>query len=144
MRVEIRRRPTDRDTTFGRLSVDGSEVCYTLEDVIREIPDVPVETWKVKGKTAIPAGTYPLTWDWSPRFGRKMLTIRDVPGFTGIRIHSGNDDADTEGCPLVGQEIVPGDDGGNLVRSKLALQELEALVVPRLKEEAATITIVNP
>jgi len=39
----------------GTLSVDDVVQCYTLEDAIREIPDVPVEMWKIDGATAIPS-----------------------------------------------------------------------------------------
>ena len=33
-----------------------------------------------------------------------MFHVLNVPGFDGIRVHSGNDAEDTEGCPLVGNE----------------------------------------
>ena len=78
--------------------------------------------WKVKGETAIPAGTYEVLGTFSNRFQRDMLQLIDVPGFEGIRIHSGNTNADTEGCILVGQEI----NGEFLIRSRAALIELEA------------------
>jgi hypothetical protein len=29
--------------------------------------------------------------------------ILDVKGFSGVRIHPGNDQYDTDGCPLVGE-----------------------------------------
>jgi hypothetical protein len=70
--------------------------CYTLEDVVRP-PGV-----KVQNETAIPAGIYTLAIDWSNRFQRYMPHVLNVPMFDGIRIHSGNRDVNTEGCPLVG------------------------------------------
>ena len=86
---------TDKSTT-GRLFVDDEFECYVLEDVVREGE-------KVYGKTAIPYGTYDLTIDYSPKFDRPMMHIEGVPGFQGIRIHSGNVADDTEGCLIVGR-----------------------------------------
>lgn len=94
--------------TYGRiLAEDEHKLCYTLEDEVREIPGVPVADWKIKGVTAIPAGRYRVTLEYSNRFGPDTLTIHDVPGFTSIRMHAGNTEADTEGCPLLGLEIDP-------------------------------------
>jgi hypothetical protein len=94
--------------TFGRmLAEDEHRLCYTLEDEVREIPDVPVADWKIKTATAIPAGRYRVTLEYSQRFGPDTLTINDVPGFTSIRMHGGNTEADTDGCPLLGMEIDP-------------------------------------
>ena len=81
--------------TLGKLYIDGVYFCETLEDEMRTGP-------KVKGATAIPCGTYAVRLTMSPRFDRVMPLVANVPGFTGIRIHAGNDADDTEGCLLVG------------------------------------------
>ncbi len=92
-------------TTFGDLSIDGEHFCFTLEDQVREMPGAPVAQWKVKGETAIPAGRYRVTLEHSPRFGPETITIHGIEGFSGVRVHGGNDVDDTEGCPLVGNKI---------------------------------------
>jgi hypothetical protein len=81
----IQRMPTDEACTMGVMTFGGSMECYTLE------PQNP-----------IPAGTYPLTIDWSPHFQRLMPHVNDVPGHTGILIHWGNWAKDTLDCTLVG------------------------------------------
>ena len=105
MNLVLNRRPSLGGITFGELSEDGARLCYTLEDEIREIEAQPVSSWKIKGVTAIPAGRYRISLEHSPRFGPGTLTVHDVPGFTGVRIHGGNTVADTEGCPLLGLRV---------------------------------------
>ena len=84
----------NEDNTIGSLYANGEFVGYTLEDALRP--------FKIKGKTAIPFGFYKVVLSKSTRFGRVMLEILDVRGFSGIRIHGGNDEFDTDGCPLLG------------------------------------------
>lgn len=88
--------------TIGKLFVDGEFICWVCEDAVREREGVPVAEWKIKGETAIPYGTYEVQITWSNRFGRLLPLLLNVLGFTGIRIHPGNDAADTEGCLLPG------------------------------------------
>lgn len=95
--------------TVGEISVDGVKMGYTLEDEVREKEGVPVEKWKVPGKTAIPAGEYLVTITMSARFKRLLPLLADVPGFSGVRIHPGNKSEDTEGCILVGATWGGGD-----------------------------------
>jgi hypothetical protein len=61
-----------------------------------------VDTWKVKGQTAIPTGRYKVERTFSNRFGHTTPQLLDVPGFEGIRIHPGNNASETEGCLLPG------------------------------------------
>lgn len=86
----------NKKNTVGKLYANGEFVGYTLEDALRPI--------KIKGETAIPFGFYKVTLSMSNRFGRIMPLLHDVSGFSGARIHGGNDEDDTEGCPLLGAE----------------------------------------
>ena len=80
---------------IGDLFIDGVFFCHTLEDEKR------ADGLKVYGETAIPSGTYNVVVTMSNRFKRLMPLLLDVPMFSGIRIHGGNDSGDTHGCPLV-------------------------------------------
>lgn len=88
--------------TIGKLYKDDQYIGYTLEDKVREVVGMPVETWKQFGNTAIPTGTYKVLITMSNRFKMKLPQLLDVPGFSGVRMHTGNSSADTEGCILVG------------------------------------------
>jgi len=95
------------DFTLSRLYVDGAlfgTCTYVLEDVVREVPGKPVGEWKVPAETAIPVGKYRVVIDLSQRFGKRMMHVLDVPGFSGIRVHAGNTSHDTEGCLITGKE----------------------------------------
>lgn len=139
MNLRIIREPSQNGATIGSLYIDDVRVCETLEDEIREVHGQPVSAWKVKGQTAIPAGRYRVVMRDSPRFGRRLPWIKDVPGFEWILIHAGNKSADTEGCILVGL------DRGNafIGRSQMALQR----VIDRLVntgDDEIWITVENP
>lgn len=122
MRLRVQRRPSGISSTIGELcqvldsGLLSERWCYTLEDVVRERPGIPVAQWKIHGSTAIPEGTYRLELTPSARFNALMPQLIDVPGFTGIRIHTGNTFAQTEGCLLVGLET----DGREVTRSRPA------------------------
>ena len=89
------------DCQFGILACPEQSF-HTLEDTVREIEGEPVETWKIPGQTAIPRGRYQVLWTFSNHFKEYLPLLVDVPGFSGVRIHSGNVASDTEGCVLLG------------------------------------------
>lgn len=107
MKLLVERFTSDDDTTLGLMFRDSVFECFTLGDEHRTV--------KVFGETRIPAGTYPIELRADersdmhkkyaaryPDIHRGMLWLRDVPNFTFIYIHVGNDDDDTAGCILVG------------------------------------------
>ena len=121
-----------KDRTPGEVLISGERICFSLEDELRELPGVPVEQWKVRAKTAIPAGHYVVALEDSPRFGKDTLTLLGVPGFAEVRVHGGNTEDDTEGCPVMGAELGADDKipGG---KSKPGLAAIRARLVPALK-----------
>ena len=142
MKLELIRNASSRTCTIGELFIDGEHECYTLEDIVREQDGVPVELWKIKGQTAIPAGTYVVTLTMSARFGRVMPLLNNVDGFAGIRMHPGNTDADTEGCILLGLQIA--DDQESILQSRIAFEHvLKRLYAADERGEEITISVVN-
>lgn len=100
----VARRNSTHGFTGGRLYLNGTFECYTMEDEVREIPGRPVGEWKVNGETAIPRGRYRVIVSRSNRFKRDLPEVLNVPGYAGVRIHPGNAAVDTEGCILVGDD----------------------------------------
>lgn len=96
MNLLLQRGRSTEKSTPGQLLINGTFECYTLEDIVRP------RGMKVYGQTAIPAGVYPVVITMSPRFQRLLPALLNVPGFEGIRIHTGNKAEDTDGCILVG------------------------------------------
>jgi hypothetical protein len=137
MKISVRRFEYGTNFTVSKLYInDTTEFeCYVLEDVVRA-PGV-----KVKGETAIPAGTYTVTIDYSPHFGKNMPHILNVPMFEGIRIHSGNTDVDTEGCLLLGSTWGGGDYiGGSRDAFNKFFPKLSKAIADK---ETVTITIID-
>jgi hypothetical protein len=120
MRLKVLRTTFTDRSTIGELYVDDAFACFTLEDMVRPV--------KVPGMTAIPEGVYVMTVSFSSRFRRLLPEIHNVREFTGVRLHPGNTDADTEGCILVGQTK-----GANFIgNSRAAFNKL----FPRIQEAA--------
>ena len=139
MNLRLVREPTVNGATRGCLFVDGHFACFTLEDAIREEAGQPVSAWKVQNQTAIPVGRYQVDITQSGRFKRLLPILLDVPGFAGIRIHSGNTTADTEGCILVGRTR-----GEQFIgESRLAFEELFPRLVAALAD-GVWIDVENP
>lgn len=117
-RINITRTYRKNSYTIGKLYVNGSYVCNTLElhDSTYYGEDF------VLGKSAIPVGVYTLaTCVWSPKFNDFRPRITDFKYSKNILIHEGNKPEDTEGCILVGNNLVT----GMVLNSKATLEKLQ-------------------
>lgn len=130
--------------TVGHLYYGGTMLCDTLEDRVRQLPrecpDTPHGRMcrcreKVYAATAIPPGTYALTYSYSPKFRRRMLRLQGVPHFLGILIHGGTTAASSAGCILVGRNTRK----GMLTQSAEALASVERLVTGLIADGCSVI-----
>lgn len=114
--------------TVGRVFVDGERFCESMEDKDRGLTqDMTLEEIKrvkVYGETAIPAGVYTVKMTYSPKYKRKIPEVLNVPGYSGIRIHSGNTAKDSLGCILLGRNTKV----GMVTESRKTCKEFERLL----------------
>lgn len=108
-------------STIGKLTLEGTHLCDILEDTDRQLEINPKS--KVYGETAIPRGTYEIVLTYSPRFKKILPLLLKVPGYEGVRIHTGNKPEDTDGCLIVGERYskIP----NYVINSRTALDKLK-------------------
>jgi hypothetical protein len=119
---------TDRSTT-GTVYLDGQQFCWSLELPNKDgLPG-----------SCIPQGTYPVTAQMSPRFGRSMPHIQDIPNRSEILIHWGNNPEDTEGCILLGLTR----DTDYVGNSRMAFDDFWGKFMPALASGTVTLTVIG-
>lgn len=125
MRLELSRDQITDSFTLGLLKVDGSFKYYTLE----------------RTSVAIPTGEYSIEMTFSPRFGRPLPLLDNVPGRTAIRIHPANKAEELEGCIAPGLQRTS--DG--VAQSRTASDELNIQIQAALDAgDSVTIEISEP
>jgi hypothetical protein len=144
MEIVLTRNPTGPASTIGKLVIVGSTFnCLTLEDVDRgltkEMSVAQIAAIKIQDRTAIPKGRYQVIIDFSEHFQKAMPLLLNVPGYGGIRIHSGNTDLDTDGCILLGLSRVNADFIGSSREAYAAFYQLLSHAINN--GEAVFITI---
>jgi hypothetical protein len=142
MELRVERLWPKENYTVGRLYVNNEFFSNTLEDKIIDKDKSGVfdnGEKKVYGESAIPYGKYKVIYNWSPKFGRNLPRLLDVPHFEGILIHSGNTAKDSAGCILVGKNTSK----GMLSESRYTSDKLNEIIDAAQKRgEEITIEIV--
>lgn len=147
MDIKVNRFSSGKEDTLGTLSIDNKFFAFTLEDEAR--------TKKVMGETRIPAGRYEIKLrteggfhnrylnKFGSNFHKGMLHLQDVPNFTWVLIHIGNDDDDTAGCLLVGDSSFSNvEEPGKIGSSTNAYKRLYPVIASALEAgESVHITI---
>lgn len=127
--------------TIGKLYINDQYFCDTLEDTDRgltqSMTEQQIKSKKVYGETAIPTGTYRIIISYSNRFKKQMPLLLNVPGFSGIRIHTGNTEKDSLGCILVGKNKAV----GKVLESRDTYSKLFSILQKADKKETIKITI---
>jgi hypothetical protein len=114
MKVRIDRDICATEVTLGKLFIDGEEFCFVLEEPWRNNePNV----------SCIPTGVYDVVREWSNKFQMELFEIKDVPGRSESKFHTGNTVDDTAGCPLLGESRDP---SGTILGKPAVLESREA------------------
>lgn len=144
MKVTVKRIRQGKNSTLSEIYIDGKFFCYGLEDSVREI--------KIKGSTAIPAGSYKLGLNTYgamnarykrsyPALHRGMIEIKGIPNFRYVYIHKGNNFSHTAGCLLVGESFEFVDKDYILSKSAKAYKRLYKELVEAVARGEAVLII---
>lgn len=134
MELKLKRVALKETYTIGKLYVNGTYFCDTIEDKVRDLNkdgDLnDVREGKIPSLTAIPYGKYEITLKvQSPKYSLRtnynwckgyLPRLINVPNFEGILIHAGNTANDSAGCILVGENKIK----GGVINSMFTLKKL--------------------
>lgn len=140
MKLTLKRIALRPAYTIGKLYIDDAYFCDTLEDTVRDTNKsgkFDNGEQKIKGKTAIPYGTYEIKWTYSPRFKKYTPQLMNVPSFEGIRVHAGNTSADTEGCLILGENKQV----GKVLNSRATINKFYPIIKEACSNGKVTIEI---
>lgn len=141
MKLELKRIALKPNYTIGKLFINGTYYCDTIEDKVIDLNKngkFDDGLSKVMHQTAIPYGTFKVMVNYSPKFKRELPRLLDVPYFEGILIHNGNDQNSSSGCIIVGENKTV----GKVTNSTFYMNNLTARIKDaQNKGETTTITI---
>lgn len=138
MELKVVRKYKKSEYTIGKMYINGEYFCDTVEDTDRglsqNMKNSTIEAKKIYGKTAIPTGRYSVVLSYSNKFKKTLPLLKDVLGFSGIRIHNGVNADSSLGCIIVGENKIK----GGVINSR---QTMERLMYRLRNEKNITIEI---
>lgn len=151
MELKLKRVALKETYTIGKLYVNGTYFCDTIEDKVRDLNkngDLnDVGEGKIPSLTAIPYGKYEITLKvQSPKYSFKhnyiwckgyLPRLINVPHFEGVLIHAGNTSSDSAGCILVGENKIK----GQVINSMATLKRLYCSVLKEASDRNEKIWI---
>lgn len=111
--LKLVRRELREDGIFSELMKDGKVIAQTLEHSFNNKPKIP------DGEYVCRRGIHKLH-DLKPF---ETFEICGVPGHTGVLLHQGNWNKDSDGCVLVGSGIAQSPEGQMVTGSKQAFTD---------------------
>ena len=93
-KVQLIRRWSDQNQSTGILLVinENGQPVYAAPCIERG------DRNNEKNVSRVPAGIYPLIYEYSPKFDRKLWELKDVPGRSECKIHPSNYWDQLNGC----------------------------------------------
>ena len=130
MRATLTRTLKNDKQTLGQIDA-GDVTVYSLE--LPDLNNDGIEGNEVR-KSCVPVGIYRMTKENHRKFGL-CYRLHDVPGRSGVLIHSGTHYKHTLGCILPGSDHkdINGDGYLDNVSSKKALSKLTALDITEIE-----------
>lgn len=117
MKIEVVRTYYSVNYTKGLIFVNDVFFGYTLEPQKKETNETSFLN------RCIDTGTYIAEYEYSPKFKKHLIELKNVPNHTEIKIHAGNFRKDTRGCILIGRRS----DVGCVLDSKIAVEMLNMM-----------------
>lgn len=144
MELRIRRVALKETYTIGKLEMKTENGYERISDILEDAVRVGD---KIYGHTAIPYGKYEIDMssvspafrkrEWAKKYKGIVPLLKDVPNFSGVRIHPANSSDELQGCLATGLNTSVG-----RVTSSTAMYYhlMDDYLIPA-KERGETITL---
>ncbi|MEM6718927.1 MAG: DUF5675 family protein [Bacteroidota bacterium] len=138
-RVKLQRLWEDRNQSTGVLTVltDSGQPMFASLCIERG------DRNNQRNVSNVPAGTYPLVLEFSPRFQRKLYELKDVPNRSECKVHASNYWHQLNGCIAPGVKLKDMNSDGyyDVTDSRKALDAFHRALKG---VEKTTIEIIDP
>jgi len=99
--IRLYRHWQDHNQTFGTFVVFNEKKMPIFSSACVE------RGWRnnKKNESCVPVGTYPITWERSPRFNMMLWELKEVPNRAECKVHPANTWQQLNGCIALGIKL---------------------------------------